>query len=111
MLVACRVLGKDDPVEQLVSSRVPELSVSEGSQTLRFFGMARSPAQIYGTVSAQEVSAGWDPLCPQGSRTAHCLPELSWAARLPPGPNQLCLDRTLDRTREEDARGAYPIRR
>lgn len=38
VLVACRVLGKADPVEQLVSSRVPELSVSEGFQTPRFLG-------------------------------------------------------------------------
>lgn len=72
----------------------------------------RSPAQVYGTVCAGEVSARWEPLCAQGSRTARCLsPELSWAARLPPRPSQLCLDRTLDRTRGEDARGAYPIRR
>lgn len=61
-----------DPMEQLFASRIPELYVSGDIPDSEILGMA-DPLPESGIVCAPGLSACGEPLCPQGSCTAHCL--------------------------------------
>lgn len=97
-----------DPMEQLFSSRIPKLSVSGDIPDSEILGIA-DPLPESVELCAPLGCPLTGILCALRAlnRLLTASPELSWAARLPPRPSQLC----LAGTRGKNARGAYPIRR